>query len=165
MLDPMTTDQAVRIASSLLTGRWCASEQAATDELRRLGFTFRPEPARHLTTGSVLHDLTPAPGIDHAGFTTLDGEPAGVVFFIASSMDARNPVTNEAYQSLLAALTQSLGPAERVWPDEDTPIRWRTTDLDVGLQLFDRRDSSVMVSVEHRARSEEAESRARQPTT
>ena len=153
----MSVEQAVGIISSLLAGRWLASEAAAAATLRGLGFTELPG-AEPLTGGSVQHTLAPPAGIDHASFTTLDGDPVSVIFFIASVPEPRSEATGAAYRALLASLTDGLGALERVWADQPPPMQWRGAELDVGVQLFDRRDSSVMVWVDHRSRSDAASS-------
>ena len=150
----MSAEQAVGIISSLLAGRWLASEAAAAATLRGLGFTEFPGAAEPLTDGSMQHTLGPPAGVDHASFTTVDGDPVSVTFFIASVPEPRSEATGATYRALLALLTASLGALERVWADQPTPMQWRGAELDVGVQLFDRRDSSVMVWVEHRFRSD-----------
>lgn len=160
MLDHMDVGQAVAIVSTLVPGRWLDSHEAATETLRGLGFTLRPGADTTLDGGSVLHDLEHPPGIDQASLTTLDGDPVGITFLIASVLEPHNSATDTTYRALLAALSEILGPAEQVWADQPTPVHWHAGEIDVGAQLFDRRDSSVMVWVEHRSHSHEAESRA-----
>ena len=160
MVDDMDTEQALKIISSLLEGGWLESEKTTADELWRLGFSMRNGPGEELSPGVVQRELEPPPGIDQASLSTLDGEPTGVVFFIASAADSNNAETKEVYESLTFSLSQILGSSERVWADEPSPVQWCGDDLDVGLQPFDRRDSSVMVWVEHRGRSQKAELRA-----
>jgi len=157
----MTVEQSVGIVSSLLDGRWLDSEEAAAGALQELGFAVPAGAGRQLTGGSVQHDLEHPAGIDHASLTTADGEPVSVIFLLASVPEPQSMATTATYRALLAALSDLLGAPERVWPDQPTPVQWRTAELDVGAQLFDRRDSSVMVWVEHRARSQQAELRAR----
>lgn len=156
----MESEQALKIISSLLDGRWLKSEKATAEELWSLGFSMRTGSGEQLAPGVVQHELEPAPGIDQASLSTLDGEPAGIVFFIASTAESNNAGTKEVYESLISSLSQILGSPERVWADQPSPLQWCGEDLDVGLQLFDRRDSSVMVWVEHRTRSQMGELRA-----
>jgi hypothetical protein len=156
----MSVEQTVGIISSLLDGRWLESDDAAHSALRGLGLTVLPGAGEELSGGLVQHEVTAPAGIDSASLTTAEGEPFSVILIVASVFEPQNATTIAAYRELLASLSETLGAPSQVWVDQPTPVHWHVGDLDVGAQLFDRRDSSVMVWVEHRARSQRAELRA-----
>jgi hypothetical protein len=156
----MTVNKVSEIVESLRAGRWLKDDQAAIDALSSLGFAEQPSTITALPSGLQQHHLDPAPGIDHATLSSLDGEPTSVIMFIASSIEPASPTTRSEYETLIASLTAYLGSPRRVWADEPTPLLWPDADLDIGVQLFDRHDSTVMVWVEHRKRAEIAEQRA-----
>jgi hypothetical protein len=158
----MTVEQAVFLVSSLRDGEWLHDEEAALAKLAALGLTATPGAVTEFSSGLIQRELETALTIDQASLSTLDTAPTSVIFFIGASPEPESAVTKAAYGSLIASLSVTLGRPQRVWEDQPTPLKWCDTDLDVGVQLFDRRDTGVvMVWVEHRLRSQEAERRAR----
>jgi hypothetical protein len=157
----MPVDPALAIVSSLRERQWLKNDEAAISVMTGLGFSERAGAAgEQLLSGVVQRRLEPALGIDHATVSSLDGKPTGVAIFISSSPEPANPTTKSEYKALILLLSEDLGSPKRVWSDEPTPLLWRDADLDIGVQLFDQRDSTVMVWVEHRERSTIAEKRA-----
>jgi len=158
----MSMERVVAIVSSLSKGRWLVSEEAALDELQLLGFGNAAETVAELSSGVRQRRVDPVSGIEHASLSSLYGEPTSIFFFVASAPEPASASTTGAYEELVAGLSEELGSPERVWVEQPSPLRWRTGELDVGVQLFDRRDTSVvMVWVEHRTRSQTAENSAR----
>ncbi|GAA1828916.1 hypothetical protein GCM10009750_10660 [Agromyces salentinus] len=153
----MAMQRTAGVVLSLLDGRWLESEEAAVASLQRLGFTVMPDDGTVPPSGSRQRELMPATGIDHASLSILGSAPTNITFFIASAPERENAATRLAYENLLASLAMTLDSPQRFWADETTPVFWHHSDLEVGAQLFDRRDSTVMVWVEHRARSKAAE--------
>jgi hypothetical protein len=90
----------------------------------------------------------------------FQGLPVSIGFFIASSLAPVNADTRAKYERLLAWVSGMLGESAQFLPGQPSPVRWQSGELDVGVQLFDRRDSTVMVWVEHRGRSAEVEQAA-----
>lgn len=156
----MTVNEVIEVVNSLRGDRWLKDDQAAIDALSGLGFAEQPGTVTALPSGLQQRHLDPPPGIDHATLSSLDGEPTSVIMFIASSLESASPTTRSEYEALVSSLTALLGSPRRVWADEPTPLLWPDADLDIGVQLFDRHDSTVMVWVEHRERSKIAEQRA-----
>jgi hypothetical protein len=157
----MSVERAVAVVTSLREGGWLDGDEAALVRLAALGLIEKPRAGAELPSGLHRRELEAAQGIEQPSLSSVDGEPANVTFFMGSSPEPESEATRSAYRDLVAALAASLGPPQRVWADRPSPVQWREADLDIGLQLFDRRDSVVMVWVEHRSRSQEAERRAR----
>jgi len=158
----MTVEQAAFLVTSLRDGEWLHDEEAALAKPAALGLTAIPGAVTELSSGLIQRELETALAIDQASLSTLDTAPTSVIFFIGASPEPGSVETKEAYESLIASLSVTLGKPQRVWEDQPTPLEWSDTEVDVGVQLFDRRDTSVvMVWVEHRLRSQEAERRAR----
>lgn len=58
-------------------------------------------------------------------------------------------MTRPGFDALQAELSELYGAPERPWEDEDQSIRiWRCNGRSITMQLFDRRDSTVMLTVE-----------------
>jgi hypothetical protein len=156
----MTVENATAIVTSLRDGRWLQDEAAASAQLAALGFMGKPGSEAEPLPGLMQREFEGPAGIEQLSLSCLDGRPTTVTFFIGASPEPESAVTRSAYGSLIASLAASLGAPERVWPDRPMPVLWREGELDVGLQLFDRRDHSVvMVWIEHRVRSQDAEAR------
>lgn len=65
------------------------------------------------------------------------------------SLNPQDPVAQYGYEVLQAQLSQLYGAPERPWDDEDQPVCiWNCNGRSITLQLFDRRDSTVMLTVE-----------------
>jgi hypothetical protein len=157
----ITVERATAIITSLLDGRWLRDEATASAQLAELGFPVRPGTETELSPGLIQWELEATTGIEQPSLSSLEGKPTTVNFFVGSSPEPESATTRSAYEALIASLDLTLGAPERVWPDQPTPILWRNGDLDVGMQLFDRRDASVvMVWIEHRLRNRDAETRA-----
>jgi hypothetical protein len=109
-----------------------------------------------------LRALSGGPGaVHHLSYGTHAGEVTSVGFHLARHGGPRDPLVRRDHDALVAALAAAFGPSHRAFDDQPSPVSWDVGDLEVGVQLFDRVDSSVMVGVDHRARSAQAEAAAR----
>lgn len=160
--EEMTMERVVAVVSSLSRGRWLSSEEAALEELQLLGFGSVAETVTELSSGVRQRAVEPVSGTEHASLSSLHDEPTSIIFFVASAPEPASASTTAAYEELVAGLSEELGSPERVWAEQPSPLQWHAGELDVGVQLFDRRDTSVvMVWVEHRARSQTAKNSVR----
>ena len=147
------------VVTSLVGGAWPDDSSSAQVVLERLGFAIEAGSGTELGPGSVLREFAVLPsGIESGSVQAMDNAFAGVILMFGSDPVPASGKTGTLYRELLGLLTELLGPAVRVWETELTPVQWPVGALDVGLQLFDNRDSTVMVWVEHRARAALAES-------
>jgi hypothetical protein len=107
---------------------------------------------------SDLRALTGGPdAVDHVILGTHAGEVTSVGFFLARHGGPRDPLVRREHDALVAALTAALGPSRSPIEGQPSPVAWDVGELQVGVQLFDRVDSSVMAWVDHRARAARAE--------
>jgi hypothetical protein len=107
---------------------------------------------------SDLRALTGGPdAVDHLSYGTHAGEVTSVGFSLARHGGPRDPAVRRDHDALVAALVAAFGSSRAAFDDQPSPVLWDVGELQVAVQLFDRVDSSVMVGVDHRARSAEAE--------
>jgi hypothetical protein len=107
---------------------------------------------------SDLRALTGGPGaVHHLSYGTHAGEVTSLGFFLARHGGPRDPLVRRDHDALVAALTAVFGPSHPAFDDQPSPVAWHVGDMEVGVQLFDRVDISVMVGIDHRARSAEEE--------
>jgi hypothetical protein len=108
-----------------------------------------------------LRALSGGPGaVHHLSYGTHAGEVTSVGFHLARHGGPRDPLVRRDHDALVAALTAVFGASHPVFDDQPSPVSWHVGDLEVGVPLFDRVDSSVMVGIDHRARSARAEAAA-----
>lgn len=110
---------------------------------------------------SDLRALTGGPdAVHHLSYGTHAGEVASVGFHLARHGGPRDPLVRRHHDALVAALAAVFGPSRSPIEGQPSPVVWDVGELEVGVQLFDRVDSSVMVWVDHRERSARAEAAA-----
>lgn len=89
------------------------------------------------------------PGIKSSSWDTYRQQFLSVCTFLYSSRVPQDPVTRSGFDALQAELSELYGAPERPWEDVDQSIRiWRCNGRSITMQLFDRRDSTVMLTVE-----------------
>ena len=107
---------------------------------------------------SARHALTGGPdAVDYLSYVVHADRVTGVGFFLARHGGPRDPLVRRDHDALVAALAALFGPPRAAFGDQPSPVLWDAGELQVAVQLFDRVDSSVMVGVDHRARSAEEE--------
>ncbi|CAQ00325.1 hypothetical protein ACR8AL_02410 [Clavibacter sepedonicus] len=110
---------------------------------------------------SELRSLTGSPdAVDHLSLGTHAGGVTIIGFFLARHGRPRDPLVRRDHDALVAALAAAFGVFCPAFDDQPSPVLWDVGELEVGVQLFDRVDSSVMVWVDHRERSVRAEAAA-----
>ncbi|WP_368499979.1 hypothetical protein [Herbiconiux sp. A18JL235] len=97
-----------------------------------------------------------------ASWTRFQDEFLGVMLFVYSSPDPGSKTAQAGYRKLHRHLRKALGAPQPVPGFEDTPVTvWRTGGVSVTVQLFDRRDSTVMISITDPAVEARSEAAAR----
>ncbi|RIJ60589.1 hypothetical protein, partial [Clavibacter phaseoli] len=110
---------------------------------------------------SARHALAGGPdAVDHLSYGVHADRVTGVGFFLARHGGPRDPLVRRDHDALVATLVALFGPPRAALDDQSSPVLWDVAELQVGVQLFDRVDSSVMVDVDHRERSAEAAAEA-----
>ena len=149
----MSITEAVSFLRSVATPPWPGDRASGEAMLARLGLA-PTGPAKDQHDGYFSFGLSgTVEAANNFTFSTHQGDFVSIIFFMASSPAPNDPITRRTYDALCALMSEEFGIGNRVWADEETPLRWGTGDLDIEVQLFDRRDSQVMVSIEHRERS------------
>jgi hypothetical protein len=154
------TAAVVAFVRALATPPWPGDAADAERMLAALGVRPTGEVDAH-APDSDLRALTGGPdAVDHLSYGTHAGEVTGVGFFLARHGGPRDPLVRADHDALVAALTAAFGPSRPAFDDQPSPVSWDVGELGVGVQLFDRIDSGVMVAVDHRERSARAEAAA-----
>lgn len=147
----------VAVVRALATPPWPADVAEAERMLARLGVHPTGEVDAH-DTGSDLRTLTGGPdAVDHLVLGTHAGAVTSVGFHLARHGGPRDPLVRRDHDALVPALAAVFGPSRSPIEGQPSPVVWDVGELEVGVQLFDRVDSSVMAWVEHRERSARAE--------
>jgi hypothetical protein len=146
-------DAVVAFVRALVTPPWPPDAEAAERMLAALGVHPTGEVAAH-PPDSELRALTGGPdAVDHLGYGTHRGEVTSVGFYLARHGGPHDPDVRRDHDDLVAALSASFGPSRPAFDDQASPVLWGVGELEVGVQAFDRVDSSVMLWIEHRERS------------
>ncbi|AJW79676.1 DUF6301 family protein [Clavibacter michiganensis] len=156
--DPQPSAAAVvAVVRALATPPWPRDAADAERTLARLGVHPTGEVDAH-APDSDLRALTGGPDAVHRlSYGTHAGEVASVGFFLARHGGPRDPLVRRDHDELVATLAAAFGSPRAVFHDQPSPVVWDVGELQVGVQLFDRVDSSVMVWVDDRERSARAE--------
>ena len=154
------TATVVAFVRALVSPPWPRDAADAERMLAALGVHPTGEVDAH-APDSDLRALTGGPDAVHdVSYGTHAGEVASVGFHLARHGGPRDPLVRRDHDALVAALAAVFGPSRPVSHDQPSPVVWEVGELQVGVQLFDRVDSSVMAWVDHRERSARAEAAA-----
>ncbi|KZC94608.1 hypothetical protein [Clavibacter tessellarius] len=154
------TAAVVAFILALTTPPWPDDAAEAERMLARLGVHPTGEVDAH-GGGSEPRALAGGPDtVDHVSLGTHEGAVTSTHFSLARHGGPRDPLVRREHDALVAALTAALGPSRSPIEGQPNPVVWDVGELEVGVQLFDRVDSSVMAWVEHRERSARAEAAA-----
>jgi hypothetical protein len=118
--------------------------------------TWSPASARHALSGGP-------DAVAHLSYATHAGEVTSVGLVLARHGGPHDPAVRRDHDDLVAALTAAFGASRRAFDDQPGPLLWDVGELEVGVQLFDRVDSSVMAWVDHRDRAARQERAAGEP--
>ncbi|RIJ52167.1 hypothetical protein DZG00_06050 [Clavibacter lycopersici] len=153
-------DAVVDFVRALVTPPWPRDAADAERMLAALGVhptggvdAWSPSSAQHALTGGP-------DAVDHLSYGVHADSVSGIGFFLARHGGARDPLVRRDHDALVAALAALFGPPRAAFDDQSSPVLWDVAELQVGVQLFDRVDSSVMVDVDHSDRSARAEAEA-----
>jgi len=140
----------------------------ATDSERakffdRVGFVSAVESVHDYGDRSSMFTLrSDLPGDVHASWTSHQGDFLGVALFAYSSADAADANAKSGYELVTFGLQRMFGPAAQIWEEPEAQMRqWIVTGKTVTVQLFDRRDSILMISINDQTIEAEAEDYAR----
>ncbi len=157
----MADTEALNFLRSMATQTWPHDRASGETMLAALGLTSTGPVDDHDDDEFTLFGLSGS--VDAASnftFTTHENTFVMICFFMGSSRRPKDPNTRRIFDELSISMSEEFGAAKRVWDDQETPLRWQAGDLDIEVQLFDRRDSQIMVSIEHRARAHSMEQAA-----
>ena len=150
----------VELVRALATPPWPRTAADAERMLAALGVhptggvdAWSPSSAQHALTGGP-------DAVDHLSYGVRADRVTDVGFFLARHGGPRDPLVRRDHDALVAAIAAVFGAPRAAFDDQPSPVRWDVGELQVGVQLFDRVDSSVMVDVHHRGLSAEAEAAA-----
>lgn len=141
----------VPIIQGLVQGSWPKTEVEREALFDALGFVSGT--AIDSDDQDSPHQMTSLdlglPGKISSTWDTYRQQFLSVCTFLYSSRVPQDPVTRSGFAVLQAELSEVYGAPERPWEDEDQSIRiWRCNGRSITLQLFNRRDSTVMLTVE-----------------
>jgi len=81
-------------------------------------------------------------------WSRFEGQVMSVTVFGWSSRSAKAPESRSGAEGLTDWAARTWGAATHPWDDvEDAPSEWVLNGRELAIQLFDRRDSTVMVSI------------------
>jgi hypothetical protein len=147
------TDAVVALVRAITTPAWPRDAAEVERMLAGVGVRSTGEVDRW-SSGSAQHTLSGGPdAVDHLSYSTHEGEVTSVGLFLARHGGPWDPAVRRDHDDLVAALERSFGPSRPALADQPSPVCWPVGELEVGVQLFDRVDSAVMLWIEHRARS------------
>ncbi|OUE21667.1 hypothetical protein BFL34_01025 [Clavibacter michiganensis] len=154
------TAAVVAFVRALATPPWPGDAADAERTLAALGVHPAGEVDAHAPDADLCA-LTGGPdAVHHLSYGTHRGEVTSVGAHLARHGGPRDPLVRRDHDALVAALTAAFGPSRSPIAGQPSPVLWDVDELEVGVQLFDRVDSSVMLWVDHRERSARAEAAA-----
>ncbi|MCS3491569.1 hypothetical protein M2368_000541 [Arthrobacter sp. JUb119] len=129
----------------------------------RLGFTSGDR--SELVNDESPHQITEL-DVDLGGqplgsWDTYNGQFLGLTLHLYSTQESGDPGAQSGFHELRIQLTELFGKPEHPWDGEETPpCIWNANGWTITTHLFNRRDSSVMLSVADTALSAVAEADA-----
>ena len=147
----------VAVVRALATPPWPADVAEAERMLAGLGVHPTGEVDAYDTCSDLRALIGGPDAVDHLVLGTHAGAVTSVGFHLARHGGPRDPLVRRDHDALVPALAAVFGPSRSPIEGQPSPVVWDVGELEVGVQLFDRVDSSVMAWVEHRERSARAE--------
>lgn len=139
------------IVQGLVRGPWPKTEVEREVLFGALGFVSgnNVDAEDHDSPHQMMSLDLGLPGKMVSFWDTYRQQFLSVCTHLYGSLNAQDPVAQYGYEALQAQLSQLYGTPERPWDDEDQSVgMWRCNGRSITLQLFDRSDSTVMLTIE-----------------
>lgn len=140
----------VELIGQLIDEPWPRRDEERENLFARLGLKsgVRVEPGSDESPHQITRLDTGLGRRPFSSWDTYDGQFLGVTVHLYSTPESCDPATRSGFSELRIQLTELFGKPEHPWDDVETlPCIWNSNGRTITMHLFDRRDSSVMLSV------------------
>lgn len=142
----------VELVRKLVEEPWPVCDEERENLFTRLGFTSGDR--AELENDESPHQITELDmvlgGQPLGSWDTYSGQFLGVTLHLYSTQESGDPGAQSGFHELRIQLTELFGKPGHPWDSEEMPpCIWNANCWTITTHLFDRRDSSVMLSVEH----------------
>ncbi|PCC27730.1 hypothetical protein CQ010_00575 [Arthrobacter sp. MYb211] len=150
----------VELVKKLVDEPWPQSDEERENLFAHLGFKSGSQ--YKLENEESPHQMTELDiglgGQAPSSWDTYNKEFLGVSVHLYGTQDSEDPAAQSGYNKLRMELTELFGKPDHPWDNEETPpCIWEANGRTIITHLFNRRDSSVMLSVEDSALADIAE--------
>ncbi|WP_104092527.1 hypothetical protein [Arthrobacter sp. GMC3] len=138
------------VVAQLVDGKWPGSDGERENLFERLLFKSgeRLHQAAEGFAAESFALFTKLPGISFASWDAYDGKFMSVNLHAYSFPEAEAPITRLGHDAVWGILTDRYGQPARLLNNEEVPpSNWKVNGRDVDVHFFNRRDSSLMLSV------------------
>ncbi|WP_141392820.1 hypothetical protein [Glutamicibacter sp. BW77] len=140
----------LELVRKLVDEPWPRCDEERENLFARLG--FKSGDRAELENDESPHQITELDmGLDGQPLSTWDtynGQFLGVTVHLYSTQESCDPATQSGFSELRMRLTELFGIPEHPWDGTKVlPCIWNSNGWTITMHLFDRRDSSVMLSV------------------
>lgn len=151
----------VELVRRLVDEPWPRCDEERDNLFARLGFTSGDR--AELEDNESPHQITELDiglgGHPLGSWDTYNGQFLGVTLHLYSTQESGDPGAQSGFSELRIQFTELFGKPEHPWDSEETPpCIWNANSWTITTHLFNRRDSSVMLSVEGTSLAAVAES-------
>ncbi|MDO5745275.1 MAG: hypothetical protein Q4P23_12485 [Micrococcaceae bacterium] len=147
-------DSVVEIVKKLVDEPWPRSDEEREILFANLG--FKSGSRYELENEESPHQMTDLDiglgGQTPGSSDTYNKEFLGVSVHLYGTQESGDPAAQSGFNNLRMQLTELFGKPDHPWDNEETPpCIWEANGRTITTHLFNRRDSSVMLSVEDSA--------------
>ncbi|WP_146238982.1 hypothetical protein [Arthrobacter livingstonensis] len=138
------------LVAQLVEGTWPGSDKERVSLFERLLVESGERLNQNLEgSPSASHTLsTEVPGISFASWSSYNGKFMSIHFHVYSFPEAKTSVTRLGHDAVWAILTNLYGQPTRLSNNEEVPpSSWKVNGRTIDTHFFDRRDSSLMLSI------------------
>lgn len=138
------------VVAQLLEGKWPSTDEERANLFERLLFKSGERLDQDLegSPSAFFTLVTKLPGISFASWSTYNGRLMSVHFHVYSFQEAKAPATRLGHDAVWGILTDLYGQPTRLLKNEEVPpSSWKINGREVDMDFFNRRDSSLMLSI------------------
>ncbi|MGA7206068.1 MAG: hypothetical protein WBX27_15700 [Specibacter sp.] len=145
--DPTTI---AAVVAQLVEGTWPDSDEERVNLFERLLFKSGDRLDQDLegSPSASFALSTELPGISFASWSTYNGKFMSIYFHVYSFPEAEPPASRLGHDAVWGILTDLYGQPTRLLNNEEVPpSSWKINGRELDLHFFNRRDSSLMLSI------------------
>lgn len=138
------------VVAQLVEGKWPGSDAERENLFERLLFKSgeRLNQGSEGSPSASFALVTELPGISFASWSTYNGRFVSISFHAYSFPEAEAPATKLGHDAVWDILTDLYGQPSRLLNNEEVPpSSWKVNGRKIDMHFFNRRDSSLMLSI------------------